>query len=108
MNALDLEMLDRLAAAPHFGTAAVPALFGGFRPRWAEDAIDRLLLAGLVGYGRPPAATPSGHHREPVYRITPAGRAAMADAPRVFDHRAIRPRVNRHFVPDRYLVRGGH
>lgn len=106
MNALDREMLDRLAAAPFFGTAAVPQLFDGFRPRWAEEAIDRLLAGGLVGYGRPAAATPSGHPREPAYRITPAGRAAMAAAPAGYAaSERPRPRVNRHFVPDRVLGR---
>lgn len=42
----DAELLDRLRARRV--PVALAALFGGFSPRWASDACERLLIAGVV------------------------------------------------------------
>jgi len=42
----DAEILDRLTRSPQ--ATSLLAMFDGMRPRWAEDAAERLAIAGMI------------------------------------------------------------
>jgi hypothetical protein len=62
------EMLEKLADVPQ---ASVKTLFHGYSPRWATEAIHRLLDRGHI------EETFGGHEIDDVYRITEAGRREL-------------------------------